>query len=793
MASSAESSQYTGVLDGPPCVVLPALGAAGQLGGPTVRIYLGTEAAQYRAERVFIWSVERVRNRARRYEIYLMRDLGGFDRRGWTTGFTNHRFAIPHFAAGKGRAIYNDVDQIYLADPGTLFDLDLGSHAVLAVAPDDLSVALMDCSLMGAVWTLEAAQTESKKALLAKAREIPGLIGCFDPGWNTRDASEHSKDTSKCYHFTTLHTQPWRPFPEKFVYQPHPHAELWHALERSADDAGFEIFGRSRPSGGFAQARRDPSPPLSNRFDVPISDLCRRTGARSAVEFVDTGADGGAGNATERWGVRRAERVTLNDPNRRGDRRWDAAICGGALEGVPGDDLPWVLDEIFESAEGFVFVAVSAREPGPAPNDQPPLGTPQTREWWIEHLRRASARRPNVPWELATTAPGKTTEYARGGPFVGDGSPTVWVLNDDRPGNQTQSLGLAEELGWPFETRELEFSSWARLHDEFLGASLRGLTTASAAQLEPPWPDLVIAAGRRTAPVARWIRAQSEGRTRIVQLGRKGASPPEYFDLAVAPRYARLMPHAHLVETLGPLTRVRTEVLGEAAAEWVPQLQHTPLPRIAVLVGGDTKRHFFSAEAARRLGEGVARMAKESGGSVLVTTSRRTAPDAVRALRDALPEAALFHQWSPDGAQRNPYLGLIALADVFVVTDDSESMVAEACATGRPVSLFPVEMRPPTLANMLGEFIVRRAYHKPLNHRGTTRPQRGFERLCAKLLARGIIRPPRNLAQMREDLARHGLAEAFDGKIPVLEHRPSNELHRVANRVRRLLGVAAPD
>ena len=79
---------------------------------PPVRIFVGTEPGQYRAERVFVWSVEQVRDPSRSYEIYLMKDLAGFDRSRWLTGFTNYRFAIPHLAGGAGRAIYNDVDQI---------------------------------------------------------------------------------------------------------------------------------------------------------------------------------------------------------------------------------------------------------------------------------------------------------------------------------------------------------------------------------------------------------------------------------------------------------------------------------------------------------------------------------------------------------------------------------------------------------------------------------------------------------------------------------------------------------
>ncbi|TFG61325.1 MAG: hypothetical protein E4H32_07520, partial [Nitrospirales bacterium] len=78
-----------------------------------VRIFVGTETAQARAERIFVWSIDVVRDPSRTYEIYLMKELNGFDRRRWLTGFTNYRFAIPELAGGSGRAIYNDVDQIY--------------------------------------------------------------------------------------------------------------------------------------------------------------------------------------------------------------------------------------------------------------------------------------------------------------------------------------------------------------------------------------------------------------------------------------------------------------------------------------------------------------------------------------------------------------------------------------------------------------------------------------------------------------------------------------------------------
>jgi hypothetical protein len=217
-------------------------------GKPPVRIFLGTEPAQQRAERIFVWSVEKARDPSRVYEIHLMKDLIGFNRWWWTTGFTNYRLAIPHLAGGRGRAIYNDVDQIYLADPGELFDADMRDHGFLAIAakdrtggvPFDSSVMLIDCERMNAVWTLAEAQTERKSAMLNKVATIAGLWGRLAPEWNARD-SEYVPGRSKLIHYTKLKTQPWQPFPNLYDYRIAPEGQVWLDLERSADAAGYQV------------------------------------------------------------------------------------------------------------------------------------------------------------------------------------------------------------------------------------------------------------------------------------------------------------------------------------------------------------------------------------------------------------------------------------------------------------------------------------------------------------------------------------------------------------------------
>ena len=78
----------------------------------------------------------------------------------------------------------------------------------------------------------------------------------------------------------------------------------------------------------------------------------------------------------------------------------------------------------------------------------------------------------------------------------------IWVLLDDRAGNRAQALGVAERLNRPFRSIDIRYSMMGRLPNVVLGASISGLDTGSKAALHAPWPKLVIAAGRRTAPRA---------------------------------------------------------------------------------------------------------------------------------------------------------------------------------------------------------------------------------------------------------------------------------------------------
>jgi uncharacterized protein len=287
----------------------------------------------------------------------------------------------------------------------------------------------------------------------------------------------------------------------------------------------------------------------------------------------------------------------------------------------------------------------------------------------------------------------------------------IWVLADDRPGNANQVLGVAEALKLPFTVRHVRYGPLSGLPNALLGGSLAGLTQASRAELRPPWPDLVIGAGRRTAPVARWLKRQNT-RAFLAQMMWPGGS--EGIDLVAVPEHDGINQQPGVIYTLGAPHRITPERLAAAAEAFAPQVADLPKPRIACLVGGSTRRVSFAPADAAELARIIGELARRHGGSVLIATSRRTGAACDKALAEAIPAVPhRLHGFSEGG--RNPYIEYLASADAVVVTGDSTSMCTEACATGRPVFLYRMPGGTPEKQTRLHERLAELGHVLPLD------------------------------------------------------------------------------
>lgn len=297
-----------------------------------------------------------------------------------------------------------------------------------------------------------------------------------------------------------------------------------------------------------------------------------------------------------------------------------------------------------------------------------------------------------------------------------DQSPRVWVLADDRPGNRSQCLGVARVLGLPFAQKDIKYGPLVRLHNALLGASFAAITPASRALLTPPWPDLVIGAGRRSASAARRIKKLSGGRTKLVHVMHPGAGAGD-FDLIAQPAHDARPTAVNTLTIPAAAHGVTADVLAEAKEEWGPVFAHLPRPLVALMVGGSTRRREFGPEMAAEVAGLAANMAREQGGSLLVSTSRRVEesedPATMPALLAAIADVPhhLYRWGDPAG---NSYMGYLAHADVVVVTGDSVSMSTEACARPGPVYLYA----PPPLITpkhkRFHDYLFGEGYARPL-------------------------------------------------------------------------------
>jgi len=262
---------------------------------------------------------------------------------------------------------------------------------------------------------------------------------------------------------------------------------------------------------------------------------------------------------------------------------------------------------------------------------------------------------------------------------------SAWLLLDERASHRSQVLGVMERLGWPAVTKEIRYNKLSALANLFLGRRLTHLTEESRVAIAPPWPDLVISAGRRSAPVALFIKKHSP-KTKLVHLMWPDIAPSR-FDLIALPEHDALKHKGpNILRTFGSPHRITEGSLNGEALRWHAQVSRLPRPWIALLIGGSGRHADYEDADFKTLGAYASAEVERLGGSLLITSSPRTGEKGESLVKGLLTVPHLFHRWQA-GAD-NPYTAFLGLADAIIVTGDSVSMCSEACSTGKPVYIF---------------------------------------------------------------------------------------------------------
>lgn len=275
---------------------------------------------------------------------------------------------------------------------------------------------------------------------------------------------------------------------------------------------------------------------------------------------------------------------------------------------------------------------------------------------------------------------------------------TCWIITEGLKGTENQCIGVAEALEITPVVKQIKLNQPWKMLSPFLG--FEGKKTFKPS-LEEPWPDLLITSGRKAIAAARYIKKASGGKTFTAHI-QDPRVPPTQFDLVAVPEHDR-MRGDNVITTLGAPNRITDDKLDDAR-ESFPQFEDIGKPRVAVLIGGNSKTHRMSTEITNALCGHL----KQLDAGLMVTASRRTGEENKAILYDLLEDTDAYI-WDDTG--ENPYFAMLAWADYILVTEDSVSMASDAATTGKPVYVIPLAGKSPKFDK----------FHNGLQQAGITR------------------------------------------------------------------------
>jgi uncharacterized protein len=357
-------------------------------------------------------------------------------------------------------------------------------------------------------------------------------------------------------------------------------------------------------------------------------------------------------------------------------------------------------------------------------------------------------------------------------------TPRTWLVLGDKRGDNRQVEMIAQALGWACERRNLVMRPRYAVAKPRVRPSLHHIDRERSDPIEPPWPDLIITVGRRPSMVALWIAKQSGWRTKIV-LVTKPSGMTRRFDLIIAGAETRMPPLPNVLTVTLPLMRIDERKVAAATELWRSRLAGLPRPLIGFMIGGPTGPFVFDQSVTERLLERIREVAA-AGGTPYLTTSRRTPEATIEALQARLPPAARLFRWTSD-APDNPYLGLLGLADGFVVTGDSISMLVEIAGLRKPLSILDLPCGWLGRLDMIRRRWIRRMFEPAPGGRPLKRA------LGRALYGVGVINHTRDFAAFYDLLIERGLAvRAGEGLVQPQGEVP-DELALVVARIKALL------
>ncbi|USO01764.1 MAG: mitochondrial fission ELM1 family protein [Alphaproteobacteria bacterium] len=200
-----------------------------------------------------------------------------------------------------------------------------------------------------------------------------------------------------------------------------------------------------------------------------------------------------------------------------------------------------------------------------------------------------------------------------------------------------------------------------------------------------PW-DYIISAGRRSAPVAVAMKKILSPHTPLFfHIMDPGWWYRDSFDALIIPTHDGLKGD-NCISVPGALA-MRVQPSKEVESAYKNHI-NPKLPTVVMLIGGNTSSYTFTAQTVSFWCACMSKQLAATPMNVLISFSRRTTPDIREKI---ICESQKWGAWVWDETPPNPYPFLLNVADIFLISQDSISMVSEAALMGKALYLLSLE------------------------------------------------------------------------------------------------------
>lgn len=260
----------------------------------------------------------------------------------------------------------------------------------------------------------------------------------------------------------------------------------------------------------------------------------------------------------------------------------------------------------------------------------------------------------------------------------------IWALIDDRAGNNSQTIGLAQNISDHHQIKEISYNKLAKLPNFLQFGSLIGINSDLKQELiNSKSPDIIISTGRKLARIAIFLKKYHKS-SFLIQIMNPNLNFKK-FDLVILPDHDKKYNYNNIIVSLGALTKIDQKELKLEYQKFSSDLKKITKPKIALLLGGSSKKNKFTLNDVQNLRTICNNISNKMQANLLILDSRRTDDFILEEFQNNLNCNYQIFRYNQIP---NPYLAILHDADYIIATGDSISMCSEISSLDKSIYIF---------------------------------------------------------------------------------------------------------